>query len=109
MKKRFIFSSYVKLDEQQFYSSVSKDSSRSIAFQPVVNNQKTEIRTVNNQEGTNDTGILPNSTAKVDEATHTERTLPLLIPTLTDNENLVNQVTSEKTASKKPKRLGNPI
>ena len=52
MKKRFISSRNVKFDEQQFYYSVSKDSSRSFAFQPVVNNLKTEIPTVNNQDST---------------------------------------------------------
>ena len=74
-KKRFICSRNVKFDEQQFYYySVSKDSSRSFAFQPALNNQNTEIPTVNNQDGTNDPGILPTSTANVDGSTHSEST-----------------------------------
>ena len=73
-KKRFICSRNVKFDEQQFYYSVSKDSSRSFAFQLVLNNQNTEIPTGNNQDGTNDPGILPTSTANVDESTHSEST-----------------------------------
>ena len=73
---------------------MSKYSSRSFAFQPVVNNQNTEIPTVNSQDGTNDPGVVPTSTANVDESTDTESTQSLLLPSLTDNENLVNQVTS---------------
>ena len=97
-------------DEQQFYYSVSKDSSQSFAFQPVMNNQNTEIPTVKSQDGSNDPGIVPTSTANVDESTDTESTQSLLLPSLTDNKNLVNQVTSpEKRASEKPERLGNPI
>ena len=59
-----------------------------------MNNQNTKIQTVNSQDGTNDPGVLPNSTAIVDESTHTESTQSLLLPSLTDNENLVNQMTS---------------
>ena len=101
---QFFCSCVVKFDEQQFYYSVSKDSSRSFAFQPVVNNQNTEIPTVNSQDGTDDPGIVPTS-ANVDETTDTESTQSLLLPSLTDNGNLVNQ----KRAIKKPERLGNPI
>ena len=43
---------------------------------------------VNNQEGTNDHGNFPDSTANVDEALHTEDTLSHI-----DKENSVNQVT----------------
>ena len=77
MKNQFICSRIVKFDEQQFYYSVSKDSSRSFAFQPVVNNQNTEIPTVNSQDGTNDPGIVP-TTANLDELTDTESTQFLL-------------------------------
>ena len=109
MKKQFICSRNVKFDKKQFYCSVSKDSSRSFAFQPVVNNQNTETPTVNSQDGTNDPGVVP-STANVDDLTETESTQSLLLPSLTDNENLVNQATSpEKRAIKTPERLGNPI
>ena len=109
MKKQFICSRNVKFDKKQFYYSVSKDSSRSFAFQPVVNNQNTETPTVNSQDGTNEPGIVP-STANVDDLTETESTQSLLLPSLTDNENLVNQATSpEKRAIKTPERLGNPI
>ena len=74
-----------------------------------MNNQNTEIPTVNSQDGTNDPGIVP-TTANVDELTDTESTQSLLLPSPTDNEILVNQATSpEKRASKKPERLGNPI
>ena len=73
---------------------MSKDSSRSIAFQPVLDIQNTEIPTVNNQDGTNNPGISTTATVNMDESTDTESTYSLLIPSLTDNENLVNQVTS---------------
>ena len=73
LKKQFICSRNVKFDEQQFYYSVLKDSSHSFAFQPVVNNQNTEIPTVNSQDGTNDPGIVP-TTANVDDLTDTEST-----------------------------------
>ena len=73
LKKQFICSRNVKFDEQQFYYSVLKDSSHSFALQPVVNNQNTEIPTVNSQDGTNDPGIVP-TTANVDDLTDTEST-----------------------------------
>ena len=45
---------------------------------------------VNNQEGTNDHGNFPDSTANVDEALQTEDTLSL---SLIDKENSVKKVT----------------
>ena len=65
-----------------------------------MNNQNTEIPSANNQDGTNDPSILPTSTANADESTHTKSTHSLLIPSLTDIENLVNQVTLSEKKSK---------
>ena len=85
---------------------MSNDSNRSFAFQSELNNQNTKMTrpTVNNQEGTNDDGSLPTSTANsLDESTHTINTLSHLAP-LSLIINLVNQVTSSlgKRASEKP-------
>ena len=60
-----------------------------ICISTLLINQNTETPTVNNQGGIIDHGILTTCTANLDRSTHTESTHSLLIPSLTDDENLM--------------------